>query len=166
MFLFSLKFCFRCNSRAQLRQAEAASGATASQCIKVRAGANQCGFTLIEILIALAIVAVLYTMVVPTFNRNFTEARRADAHDMLHKNARILQNCLTLAGGFNAGCNLMNTSADGHYILDEAVTQNTWQLSAVPAPGGRQASDTNCTAITLDHIGRKTATGVNTERCW
>lgn len=127
---------------------------------------HQRGVTLIEMLIVLAIVAVLLTMVVPAYNRYVMEARRADAHDMLQKNARLLQNCLTLAGAFDAGCDLVIVSSEGHYVLDQTVTQNTWQLSAVPAPAGPQTSDSDCTRITLDHIGRKTATGSNTERCW
>jgi len=127
---------------------------------------HQRGVTLIEMLIVLIIISVLLTMVVPAYNRYFTDARRADAHDMLQKNARILQNCLTLAGAFDAGCDLLTVSSDGHYVLSQTVTQNTWQLSAVPEPSGPQASDSDCTMITLDHIGRKTATGLNPEQCW
>ncbi len=124
-----------------------------------------CGFTLIELILVIAIVAILATVAVPAYTGFIIDQRRMDGQHLLRANAQIMQRCLTLQGSF-VSCNLMNTSAEGHYSLSQTVTATSYTLVASPIAGKPQAGDTECTSMTLTHVGHKSATGLKPELCW
>jgi type IV pilus assembly protein PilE len=124
------------------------------------------GFTLIEAMIVVAILGLLTSIAVPAYSNYTTKQRRADAHHMLQVNAQRLQRCLILAGGYDQSCRLMTTSRDGYYTLSDNRGARTWTLTATPTSKGNQDNDTECSSITLNHTGRKTALGTAPEKCW
>lgn len=152
------------------------------------------GFTLIEMIIVVAIVSILAAIAVPTYQEQVRKSRRADVMDILTDCAAVqARNFSTasppsyytgadLAAGGNAAglCNNL-VSKDGFYTL--AVTNNnpancndangaTWcfLITAVPAAGGSQVADTRCATWTIDHRDRKTALddqdNDTTLECW
>lgn len=127
---------------------------------------HQSGMTLIEIMIVIAIMAIILTVAVPNYSSYILQQRRADAHHLLQVNAQNLQRCLTLVGAYNGGCNIITTSAEGHYTLSSTLTPQTWSLTAVAATDGRQENDTDCASIILSHTGQKSATGKKPDTCW
>ncbi len=124
------------------------------------------GFTLIEILIVVAILGLLTSIAVPSYNGYTTKQRRADARHMLQVNAQRLQRCLILAGGYDEACRLLTTSREGYYTLTENRTARTWTLTATPTTKGSQDQDAECTSISLTHTGMKNALGSAPEKCW
>ena len=131
------------------------------------------GFTLIEILATLSIIAVLAMVAYPGYVTQIQKVRRADAQAVLMQNAQYLQRIYTQAGCYNPGsdmdCNV-GTPANldlpytqspidgtakyyniGHDASPAAGTE--FQLEAVPISGTSQAGDGS---LTLDDLGRKT----------
>ena len=153
---------------------------------------TQTGFTLIELMIAVAIVALLAAIAVPSYNRYVEKSRRTDATTALTRIAGQLERCYTQYGKYNdPDCtfgfvsngvpgNVMYAnltagidSDDGDYRLTIAAgaggAAQTYQLTATAKAGGSQANDANCATFTLTHLGQKnsTATPPETEsNCW
>lgn len=136
------------------------------------------GFTLIEVLIAVAIVAILAAFAYPSYQEQVRKARRADAQTVLMEGAQFMERLYTETGCFNAGADAdCSTAADAGVVLPytespidgqtkyydirvPAVTATTYRLEA--SPKGTQAGD-GCGTMTLDQVGQKTAAK---NYCW
>ncbi len=127
---------------------------------------NSQGFTLVEILIVLVLFSVLMSLAVPNYQQFVQRARRDDAQHLLLMNAQRLQRCFTLEGIYNGSCVTRSASSNGYYSLSAVSTANTFSLSAVPVAGRGQDSDSECTSLTYDHVGWRSATGTDPEKCW
>jgi type IV pilus assembly protein PilE len=128
-----------------------------------------CGFTLVELLITIAIVTILATIAYPSFLEFMQKARRADAHSAITTlqlaQERLRGSCEFYAlniDGNSDGCpdtatdsstvdvKGSSTSREGHYRLSiTAANGNSYSIRAVPVDGGAQASDSDCDEITL-----------------
>lgn len=129
------------------------------------------GFTLIEILIAVVMVAILAAIALPSYRDQTQKARRADGKALLTNMSQQLERCYTKFGAYNnANCSVVNgttqTSEDGFYTVTPAgITATTYTLTAVPQ--GVQASDATCGSLSLTQAGVQTYTGSGTQsECW
>ena len=129
------------------------------------------GFTLIEVLIALAIIAIVASIAFPAYQDQIRKTRRADGKALLTNMSQQLERCYTKFGNYNnAGCTVLNgnaqTSEDGFYTVTPAgIAATTYSLTAVPQ--GLQVSDTICADLTLDQAGQQTYSGTGTvQECW
>lgn len=122
------------------------------------------GFTLIEAMIVVGIIAIVVALAYPTYIDQVRKARRADAESSLLAAAQILERCFTRFNAYNAaGCpDPAGASDDGYYEITVARTATTYTLTA--APQGDQANDP-CDEYSLDHLGNKTPTP-DGNRCW
>lgn len=109
----------------------------------VRAGQ---GFTLIEVIIALAVLALLAAVALPNFRDALLRSRRADAMQALqsieHAQERFRANHPRYASTL-ADLSMPASSPAGHYALSMDETSDTGYRVVAEATG-RQASDERC----------------------
>ena len=137
------------------------------------------GFTLIEVMIVVVVIALLATVALPAYLDQVRKSRRADAIARISQfqqaQERWRSNNATYGTLANLGIGA--TTADGYYSLSMTAspTATTYQLLATAT--GAQASDTNCKFLALSMSGGNTTllsgpdssvgnTGSANNRCW
>lgn len=126
------------------------------------------GFTLIELMIVIAVLVIIAAIAIPSYNNQVQKTRRADAHSALMNAAQTLERCYTRFNVYNAdGCpDVTGTSSDGFYNITAAITATTFTLTATPT--GAQAADAGkCPTFTYNHLGQRTPPPASDpNRCW
>jgi type IV pilus assembly protein PilE len=129
---------------------------------------KQEGFTLVEMLIAIAIIGILVAVAYPSYNRQMTESRRSDAHVGLLRMADMQEQFYLQNNRYGTTAEVPWTSENGWYNLAVAAptaavpSASAYTLTATAV--GIQANDVNCAVITLNQAGQKLpALPVN---CW
>ena len=103
-----------------------------------RAGPRQRGFTLIEVMIALAVVAILVRIALPGYQAYIVRSSRQAAQAELVALANAQEKIF------------LNSSA---YTFSVAATATTFTLTAAPVAGTLQAGDGN---LTITEAGVRT----------
>jgi type IV pilus assembly protein PilE len=139
------------------------------------------GFSLLELLVTLAIIALLTTLAWPGYAAAVQRAHRNDARLALlalqHAQERHYQSFNaysdTLGGSAaGGGLGLDKRSAAGSYALAISISADAQHYTATASavPGGRQAADAACAQFRIDEKGQRTATGtgggLTTAQCW
>ena len=128
------------------------------------------GFTLVELMIVVAIVAILGTVAMGAFTENALSANRTDGRSALLTTATALEKCKAIYGTYNnanCGVSFPVTSKEGYYsVKNTSLTASAFTLTATPVSTGPQAKDTTCTSLTLTNLGLQGGTGTNASECW
>ena len=139
---------------------------------------QQKGFTLVELMITVVIVAIIAAVAIPSFRGQVLRSHRTDAKVTLADNAQKLERCYTEYNTYvydaaNApGCpqtsdlNAANTGSD-YYTFDITATATTFVITADVKT--TQADDTNCKKFTLNQTGLQKAYNGGTDNsalCW
>ncbi len=131
---------------------------------------NLRGFTLVELMMVVAIVGILGAISMGFYGNYITDANRTDGRMALTETATSLEKCKALYSAYNsANCNVAFpvTSDEGLYtVAATAIAGPTFLLTASPVAGAYQAGDTDCTTLTLTSSGIEGGTGANVTECW
>ncbi len=138
----------------------------------MRVRGQQGGFTLLELMIVVAILAIVAAIAYPSYRDQVMKARRADATAALMNLAQQMERCYTESNDYTASScpTFPQDSPQGYYEITATVTPTTYTLTAKPKAGSGQAGDTDCAVFTLDHTLRQLAQDSggtdNTAYCW
>lgn len=140
------------------------------------------GFTLVELMITVAIVGILAAIAYPAYTSQIAKGKRADVRVQLasaqqwmekfySENYRYDRDSTGVAGTAAAAFNAQLFSrsprvGDGNavYTLTVTPTITAYTLTATPIAGGSMATDP-CGTFTLTSTGRRGATG-DVLTCW
>lgn len=129
------------------------------------------GFSLVEVLIVLVIIAILVAALSPAFNSHMLRSNRSDAIKSLaamqvaEEKWRIHNTSYTTTIA-NISPTGSGASIDGYYTLAiGSATATAYTLTATPT--GTQASDADCALFTLTYAnGTTTLTSSPSTTCW
>ena len=131
------------------------------------------GFTLIEVMIVVAIVAILAAIALPSYQEYVRRSHRAEARAGLQQAATWMERAATATGTYPltaAFAGGLQTVPSGRYSIALASTNGAdWTLTASRVAGSAQATD-KCGDYTLTNTGQRglinNASGTTVLDCW
>ena len=146
-----------------------------------RAGRSR-GFTLIELVVAILIIAILGTIALSSYVNQSRKSRRTEARTALldlagreerNFSTRNAYSQLQDELGYSTvpGTPFPVTVGSGYYSVTVTVTAavpgvSLATFSATATPLGDQLKDTACTSFTVNQTGAQSATGPGAANCW
>lgn len=134
---------------------------------------NQHGFTLIELVIAIAIVGIIASIAIPSYTSYVTRANRVGATTELMVDAALIEKYYSANNTYDdatlANINAAAVSENDLYNMSLSnLGARTFTITATAI--GSQASDDVCDAFTLNQNGDKGAVnssnGDSSSECW
>lgn len=116
------------------------------------------GFTLIELMITVAIIGILGAIAYPSYLSQMLKSRRTDAERIMISHAQSMERYFTTNSSYTAAtdtCGPAAPAASSFYTYTTACVTATKTFTITATASGSQTSDGN---LTLDNTGARTPT--------
>lgn len=128
-------------------------------------GSNRRGFTIVELMIALIVVAILVALAYPSYTQYVRKAKRGEAQQLL-MNWSVNQEIWRSNNSQYAGSgDIAPPEHDNYGFTVTNITASSFTLTADAKSGNDQENDVedgqSCDVMTLNHNGQKTPI-----ECW
>lgn len=141
------------------------------------------GFTLIELMIAVALIAIISAFAYPNYIKHVQRAKRVDAQTAVLEAAQRQEAYYIRNNSYAKDLTQLeynSSSSEGLYNLALSATPNGctgnhttvctgFEMSATPVTTKPQAQDSECQGFKVNQLGTKTATDANNNastKCW
>jgi type IV pilus assembly protein PilE len=131
----------------------------------------QRGFTLIELVVGMAIIAILGTMAITTYRTQMMKGRRSDAMASLSSMSQSLERCYAQNFAYT-GCAAVTGGSsvptiNGYYQVSVNLDATSYTLTA--SASGPQANDKTCSQFIVSNAGQSAKDSVGLDQtvaCW
>ncbi|MBA4501301.1 type IV pilin protein [Marinobacterium marinum] len=129
---------------------------------------QQVGFTLMELMIVVAIAGILAAIALPAYNESIRKSKRAEGAAALANYAQRFERCFTESFSYTGtNCPAVNdgssnSTENGYYNIKVESTATSYTLTAL-----KTFDDDYCGDLSLTHTGQKAETGTKgVSYCW
>lgn len=132
------------------------------------------GFTLVELVACLAIVAILAALATPSWRYLVLRAQRADATAALYALATAQERYRMVHGRYAdaaapappVGLGLAQSTRGWYELRIERADATSYTATARPIAGATQAADTRCRILSIDQAGERGSGPAAPAECW
>ncbi|AGL87023.1 type IV pilus assembly protein PilE [Pseudomonas protegens] len=125
------------------------------------------GFTLIEIMIVIAIIGLVLTLSLPSITEYVKKPHRSEIAVLLTEQAQQLERHFSKAGVYSNAPDL--SAGNEYYSIAATLTDTGFSLTATPKDDGLMAAD-KCGSFSIDQTGATRisgqAEGLTAKDCW
>ncbi len=129
------------------------------------------GFTLIELMITVAVVGILAAIAYPSYQEYILRSRRVEAQSLLGEAAARQERWRAQNGSYtttvsNLKLPYANQSEHGYYTLSISQVAGDGGYTLKATRAASQTADTRCGDFTLDALGVKGVSAGTVDNCW
>jgi type IV pilus assembly protein PilE len=136
------------------------------------------GFTLIELMVTVAVVAILGTIAMASYSSQIQKSRRTDARSAVMDLAGREEKLFSTVNAYSAAASDLGYGAVGapwpisvgpnnYYNVSVTVANPPVSFLITATAINAQTADTKCTTLSVDQLGTQTSTGTDTAaNCW
>ncbi|AVI83044.1 MULTISPECIES: type IV pilin protein [Pseudomonas syringae group] len=125
------------------------------------------GFTLIELMIVVAIVGILAAIAYPSYTEYVKRTQRSAVASLLSEQVQALERFYSQKGNYADYKGVVGGNA--YYTITPVLNATDFTLTAVPTGGTMMAGD-KCGSFVITNTGARSnsgaTTGVTTKDCW